>query len=91
MCAWVDHNTRDAHLNFGDRGERVSWLLETVQSASDGFKRIDGPSVATPATSCEDYVAKLQIDSDPARPVYQSLRIKVGLHRADSPTRPTSV
>ena len=61
-----DHNSRDAHLNFGQRGERVSWLLETVQSSSDGFKRIDGPAGGDTGYDLQDYVAKLQIDSDPA-------------------------
>ena len=75
---WGNHGGNDAHLNFGSRGERVSWLLETVQSASDGFKHIDGPVGGDTGFDLEDYVAKLQIDSDPASRVYQSLRFKVG-------------
>ena len=73
-----EHTGHDAHLNFGSRGERVSWLLETVQSASDGFKRIDGPVGGNTGFDLEDYVAKLQVDSDPANAVYQSLRFKAG-------------
>ena len=38
-----DHGTLDAHMNVGNGGERISWLLETVQAKSDGFKSIDGP------------------------------------------------
>jgi Fe(3+) dicitrate transport protein len=75
---WGNHGGNDAHLNFGSRGERVSWLLETVQSASDGFKHIDGPVGGSTGFDLEDYVAKLQVDSDPASRVYQSLRFKVG-------------
>lgn len=75
---WGEHNTRDAHLNFGARGERVSWLLETVQSNSDGFKRIDGPVGGDTGYDLDDYMAKLQIDSDPTKALYQSLRIKAG-------------
>ena len=75
---WGDHNTRDAHLNFGARGERVSWLLETVQSASDGFKTIDGPVGGNTGYDLKDYVAKVQFDSDPTAAVYQSLRFKTG-------------
>ena len=37
------HDTIDAHLNLGLRGERFSWLIETVQAQNDGFKTIDGP------------------------------------------------
>ena len=75
---WGDHNTRDAHLNFGARGARVSWLLETVQSASDGFKHIDGPVGGDTGYDLKDYVAKVQLDSDPSSAVYQSLRFKAG-------------
>ncbi|MBU2677379.1 MAG: TonB-dependent receptor [Gammaproteobacteria bacterium] len=75
---WGDHNTRDAHLNFGTRGERFSWLMETVQSASDGFKHIDGPVGGDTGYELKDYIAKVQFDSDPAQAVYQSLRFKAG-------------
>ena len=73
-----EHQTSDAHLNFGGQGERVSWLLETVQSASDGFKHIEGPVGGTTGYDLKDYVAKLQIDSDPSAALYQSLRFKAG-------------
>ena len=72
------HSTVDAHLNAGDRGQRFSWLLETVQSKSDGFKVIDGPVGGDTGYDLEDYVAKFQIDSDPTSKVYQSLRVKLG-------------
>ena len=75
------HNTLDAHLNIGDRGERFSWLVETVQAQNDGFKAIDGPSgVAMGPTGydIEDYLVKLQLDSDPESRLYQSLRMKAG-------------
>ncbi|MDH3305842.1 MAG: TonB-dependent receptor [Gammaproteobacteria bacterium] len=75
---WGEHNTRDAHMNFGARGQRVSWLLETVQSASDGFKHIDGPTGGDTGYDLADYVAKIQFDSDPSSSLYQSLRLKVG-------------
>lgn len=75
---WGDHNTGDAHLNFGARGERFSWLLETVQSGSHGFKHIDGAVGGDTGYDLEDYVAKLQFDSDPTSAVYQSLRFKAG-------------
>jgi Fe(3+) dicitrate transport protein len=74
-----DHQTSDAHLNLGNNGERVSWLIETVQSNSDGFKHIDGPTGGSTGYELQDYMAKLQLDSDPAESLYQSLRVKVGL------------
>jgi len=78
------HNTADAHVNVGNRGERLSWLLETVQAGSDGFKHIDGPVGGDTGYDLQDYVAKLQIDSNPQSPVYQSLRVKLGYTEQDS-------
>ena len=66
------------HLNFGHHGERISWLLETVQASSDGFKKIDGPTGGDTGYKLQDYVAKLQLDSDPSKSFYQSLRVKIG-------------
>ena len=71
-------DTVDAHMNVGKRGERVSWLVETVQARSDGFKTIDGPVGGDTGYDIKDYIAKLRLDSDPSNRVYQSLRIKLG-------------
>lgn len=68
----------DAHLNAGNRGDRFSWLVETVQSASDGFKTIDGPAGEHTGFDIEDYMLKLQFDSDPEARLNQSLRLKAG-------------
>ncbi len=73
-----EYNTVDVHANLGNHGERLSWLIETVQSQSEGFKHIHGPLNGDTGFKIEDYVAKLQFDSDPAAAVYQSLRLKVG-------------
>jgi len=72
------NGTNDAHLHVGDRGQRFSWLVETVQSQSDGFKTIDGPTNSTSGFDIEDYVVKLQWDNDPTAELYQSLRFKAG-------------
>lgn len=73
-----DYNTLDAHVNVGNRGERLSWLLETVQAGNVGFKTIDGPVGGDTGYDLEDYIAKFQFDSDPAGELYQSLRVKLG-------------
>jgi Fe(3+) dicitrate transport protein len=76
------HETIDTHLNIGNRGTRFSWLVETVQAQNDGFKTIDGPDgvdMGSTGYDVEDYLVKLQFDSDPAASLYQSLRIKAGL------------
>ncbi len=75
------NGTNDAHINVGDRGRRFSWMVETVQSQSDGFKRIDGPNGSKQGSTgfeLEDYLLKLQLDSDPDAAKYQSLRLKAG-------------
>jgi Fe(3+) dicitrate transport protein len=78
------HQTRDMLLNFGASGERISWLLETVQAASDGFKIIDGPVGGDTGYDIQDYIGKLQIDSDPSAGLYQSLRFKLGYTEQES-------
>ncbi len=56
-----DFHTTDAHLYWGVKGETVSWLIETVQSNSDGFKHIDGPVGGDTGYALQDYVAKLSV------------------------------
>jgi Fe(3+) dicitrate transport protein len=76
-----EHNSFDTHINAGNRGQRLSWLVETVQSSSDGFKSIDRPADAASGPTgfdIEDYLLKLQLDSDPAAELQQSLRLKIG-------------
>ena len=73
-----DNSTVDAHVNVGNRGERFSWLLETVQANSDGFKTIAGPVGGDTGFDVKDYVAKFQLDNEQSSPVYQSLRVKLG-------------
>ncbi len=76
-----EHSTTDAHLNFGDHGNRFSWLLETVQSESGGFKNIDNHPELDTGYDLQDYVLKARLDSDPTTPLYQSLRFKAGYTR----------
>ncbi|MGB5344888.1 MAG: TonB-dependent receptor [Woeseia sp.] len=76
-----EHDSFDTHINAGNRGRRLSWLVETVQSSSDGFKTIDQPADAGGGPTgfeIEDYLVKLQLDNDPTADRYQSLRLKVG-------------
>ena len=79
-----DHTTVDAHLNAGYGGERVSWLVETVQAESDGFKTIQGPAGGDTGFDIEDYVGKFEVRSDPSSDVFQALRLKVGFTDQDS-------
>ncbi len=76
------NTTIDAHAWIGDRGERFSWLVETAQAESDGFKTIDGPAgfnTGKTGFDIDDYRVKLQFDSSPSSALYQSLRLKAGV------------
>ena len=73
-----EYNSVDLHANLGNRGDRFSWLVETVQGQSDGFMHVDSPIDGDTGFDIEDYIAKMQLDSDPDADVYQSLRAKVG-------------
>ena len=56
-----EYQTNDAHLAFGSAGDKVSWLLETVQSTSNGFKKIDGPVGGDTGYELQDYMGKLNV------------------------------
>ncbi len=53
-----NNSTRDLHVNYGNKVGEWSWLLETVQRDSDGFKDIDR-SNRDSGYDISDYVMKL--------------------------------
>ena len=79
-----EDRTQDAHLYVGHGGERLAWLVETVQAKSDGFKTIRGPVGGNTGFAIEDYVGKFEISSGPLSDVYQALLVKVGYTDQDS-------
>ena len=79
-----ENGALDAHVNVGDRGDNLSWLLETVQSQSDGFKTIDGPVGGNTGFDLQDYVLKAQIENDATSDVRHSLSAKLGYTEQDS-------
>ena len=72
------NGANDLHGYYGQAGEQLSWLLETVQSGSDGFKRIDGPNGGDTGFDLKDYVAKVRFDSPADTDWYHSVRLKAG-------------
>ena len=75
------HDTTDTHVYLGHRGNRLSWLIETAQMKSKGFKLIDVPDGLNQKSSgydIQDYMLKLQYDNDVSEEIYHSLRIKLG-------------
>ena len=53
-----NNSSRDLHVNYGNKVGEWSWLLETVQRDSDGFKEIDR-SNRDSGFDISDYVMKL--------------------------------
>ena len=76
-----NHDLTDTHAYLGNRGERFSWLVETVQQHTNGFKELDGPAGLDNGDTgfdIQDYMVKMQYDTDSSDDIYQSLRLKLG-------------
>ncbi|MDG1865777.1 MAG: TonB-dependent receptor [Woeseiaceae bacterium] len=76
-----NHDLTDTHAYLGNRGERFSWLVETVQQHTNGFKELDGPAGLDNGDTgfdIQDYMVKMQYDTDSSADLYQSLRVKLG-------------
>ena len=76
-----NHDSTDTHAYVANRGERFSWLVETVQQHTDGFKQLDGPAgidAGDTGFDIQDYMVKMQYDLDPSSDIYQSVRVKLG-------------
>ena len=74
--AFGSENTGKLRATFGDTNERVSWLLETYQLQTDGFKTLDGGGDT--GFELQDYLGKVRWTSRPGRDVYQALELKLG-------------
>ncbi|MGE0452480.1 MAG: TonB-dependent receptor family protein [Vicinamibacteria bacterium] len=73
---------RKAHVNLGDTWGRFGWLLETYQSATDGFKRLDGGGPT--GFDLQDYLGKLRYATSSGSGAYQQLELKLGYTREDA-------
>lgn len=62
MLAFGSHGSQDLHVNYGGREGQWSWLLESVQRSSDGFKDIDRDKRDS-GFDIADYVVKLGWES----------------------------
>ncbi len=71
-----EDNTQNSHLSYGSSQGQWSWLLETVQRDSDGFKNIDRSSRDT-GFDIEDYVAKISWQSADNAVFSQGLLLKL--------------
>ena len=82
MAITITQAAADHVTNYlANRGERFSWLVETVQQHTNGFKELDGPAGLDNGDTgfdLQDYMAKMQYDTDSSAEIYQSLRVKIG-------------
>lgn len=85
VLALGDRAQRKAHVQFGDSGERVGWVLETFQQGTHGFKRLDRGGDT--GFDLADYMGKVQVGSRSGSRVHHSLELKLG--RTDQQGRET--
>ncbi len=71
-----DHGTVKIKAHVGATYENVSFVAETFQHTTDGFKSIDGGGGT--GFEIEDYLVKLRLTSDAGASIYQALEIKAG-------------
>lgn len=70
------NNSRKVHVNYGDSWKSLSWMLETYQSRTDGFKTLD--TGGNTGFDVEDYVGKVRVSSSTAARHYQEVTFKLG-------------
>jgi Fe(3+) dicitrate transport protein len=72
------NDTRQVHAHVGDAQEHFGWMLETYQSRTDGFKRLDfGGSTGF---DLQDYVGKVRVNTSLDARTYQELELKLGYY-----------
>lgn len=75
-AAGGSNDSRKLHANYGDSWKQVSWMLETYQSRTDGFKELD--TGGNTGFDVEDYVGKVRVSSDTDAAHYQEVLLKLG-------------
>lgn len=73
---------QEAYAGVGSSFKHGGFWIETFQYGADGFKRLDGGS--NTGFNKEDYLAKIQLNSDPSLPFYQAINMKLGIVNENS-------
>lgn len=81
-AAGGSNDSRKLHALYGDRWKNVAWLLETYQSQTDGFKKLD--TGGNTGFDVQDYVGKVRVASSPEAPRYQEVTFKLGYKDEES-------
>jgi len=71
-----DDSTMRGRFHVGDAGNRIGWLFETFQMATDGFKDLD--SGGETGFVLEDYLGKVRFTSKPLSRRFQAIELKLG-------------
>ena len=80
-----ENASQDARILAGGSTDHYGVLFETVQTQSDGFKKIDANDRNTTAGyDFEDWMVKGRVNTDPSAPIYQALEFKYGRHTQDA-------
>ena len=79
-----EDETGKLHASYGDSRGQVSWLLETYQATTSGFKTLD--SGGDTGFRLQDYVGKLRWNSHMDAEVYQDFTLKASYKKEDSQT-----
>lgn len=67
---------RTVGASVGNSFDNFGFVVETFQSAADGFKELD--SGGDTGFDKKDYLAKVRINTNASAPIYQSLTFKIG-------------
>jgi len=65
------------NANIGNSHKNVSYMVETYQYGSNGFKQLDGGG--NTGFSKSDYLGKIRFNTNEKAKVYQSVMLKIGL------------
>jgi Fe(3+) dicitrate transport protein len=71
-----EHDTGKLYARAGDAYANFGWLLETYQSQTDGFKKLDGGGDT--GFELQDYLLKLRANTDEDASIQQQLELKLG-------------
>lgn len=76
------HVNRNLHAMYGDSHRNVSYMVETFQYGSNGFKEIDGGGDS--GFHIQDYLGKVRLHTGQNAETPQSLMLKAGYHTETS-------
>ena len=70
-------NSNVINVNYGDKVDNLSFLIDLSHEKSDGFKKIDAVNKNT-GYDIQDVMAKFKYETDQNADIYQSIELKLG-------------